>query len=342
MKPDTTDQVLDLLDATYASAALAAALELDLFGHLDREPLSAESISGRLEIPLQRCRYWLQLLERTGLLVIEAGTYRPSAAARTAINEAYDPASWAHLAREAREAAPWVRDLSHTLRQPGSAGDRLGLARGDYFAEMADDADQARAFTRMLRDFHQAMADELAPLIDMTGVDRMMDLGGGSGGFSLALLRRHQDLRSVVVDIPPVCRAAGELAESREEWGRLEWYGADFLRDPLPGCFDLILECDVDVYGTELFGKLRAALNPGGRLVIVDQLAPDTGSAPSARAHWALRLSLDDPDFRFPTADDLEEQLRAAGFGTVTRRHLTFTTGPARRFTDGMVLIEAR
>jgi len=343
MKPSTTDQVLDLLDASFASAALAAALELGLFRLLDRDPLTAESISDTLGIPLLRCRYWLQLLERSGLLIGQGDTYQPSPAARTAIIGAYAPESWAHLAREARESTPWLRDLAVNLRQPGSAGEALGLARRDYLAGMTDDPVQAHSFTSMLRDFHRPMASELAPLIDMEGVGRMMDLGGGSGIFSLALLRLHPKLRSVVVDIPAVCRAAGELAGGVEERERLSWHETNFLRDPLPcGGFDLVLECDVNVYGEALFHKILTALNPGGRLVIVDQLAPAPGTAPPTRIHWALRHSLDDPGYAFPTADDVEGQLRAAGFGAVTRRDLTFTAGPARRFTDGMMMIEAR
>lgn len=341
MKPTTTDQVFDLLDASFSAAALAAALELGLFARLDETPISAEAIAGEYGIPILRCRYWLQLLQQAGLLERDGDVYRPSPAARMAILETYAPESWAHLALETRGLNRWLNDFTFHLRRPGSARQELGLRSRDYLAEMADDPGLARRFTRMLRDFHLPMAGELAPMIDMAGVERMMDLGGGSGIFSLALLRRHRRLTSMVVDIPGVCQAARGLAGDGEETGRIAWHEANFLDDELPGGFDLVLECDVDVYGEALFRKVRGALNPGGRFVIVDQLAPAPGTAPPARVHWALQHSLDDPDFAFLGAEGVERLLRGAGFGLITRRELTFTAGPARRFTEGVVMIEA-
>lgn len=340
MKPTTTDQVFDLLDASFASAALTAALELGLFRMLEERPAPAGDIARRFGIPLLRCRYWLQLLEQAGLLERAGEALRPSPAARTAILEAYDSESWSHLALESRGLNRWLYDFTAHLTAPGSAREALGLRRRDYLAEMIDDPGLARRFTRMLRDFHRPMAGELAPMIDMGGVSRMMDLGGGSGIFSLALLRRHPGLASVVVDVPTVCRVARELAGDGEGTGRISWHEANFLEDELPAGFDLVLECDVDVYDEALLRKVRGALNPGGRFVIVDQLAPAPGTAPPVRAHWALQHSLDDPAFAFLTTDEVEAVLRTAGFTSITRRELTFTSGPARRFTEGMVMIE--
>lgn len=341
MKPTTTDQVLDLLDASFASAALAAALELGLFWLIDRQPLPSETIAAKLRIPHGRCRYWMQLLEKTGLVDLTGDGYAPSAAARSAIIDAYEPGSWAHLATETRGLSCWMRDLTVHLRHPGSAREALGLERRDYLAEMTEHPELALRFTRMLRDFHRPMAEELAPVLNLDGVTRMMDLGGGSGIFSLALLRHHPQLQSVVVDIPTVCRVARTLTGDGEETGRISWHEANFPDDEIPGSFDMVLECDVDVYGEQLFRKVHAALNPGGRYVIVDQLAPAPGVAPPVRAHWALQHSLDDPDYAFLSPDELEGLLRSAGFNSLTRRPLTFTAGSARRFTDGMVMIEA-
>jgi len=341
VKPTTTDQVFELLDASFTSAALTAALELGLFPILDERPAPASDIARRFGIPLLRCRYWLQLLEQAGLLDRDGKALRPSPVARTAILETYDPESWAHLALESRGLSRWLYDFTAHLATPGSAREALGLKRRDYLAEMIDDPSLARRFTRMLRDFHLPMAMELAPMMAMDGIGRMMDLGGGSGIFSLALLRRHPGLTSVVVDVPTVCRMARELAGDDEEAGRIEWHEANVLDDELPHGFDLVLECDVDVYDEELFRKVRGALNADGRFVIVDQLAPAPGTAPPVRAHWALQHSLDDPAFAFLTADEVEALLRTAGFSSITRRELTFTTGPARRFTEGMVMIEA-
>lgn len=93
MKITTTDDVKDLLGMNIASAALCAALELRLFSRLDENPLGAQDVSQAFNIPLDRCRCWLDLLVGLDLLIQIDGTYSPSSVARTAILGTYSSAS---------------------------------------------------------------------------------------------------------------------------------------------------------------------------------------------------------------------------------------------------------
>ncbi len=68
MKPITTDDVLDLMNAYLTSAALNTALELGLFWLLAEQPMDAAGVAQALEIPTNRCQRWLQLLMSTGLV----------------------------------------------------------------------------------------------------------------------------------------------------------------------------------------------------------------------------------------------------------------------------------
>ena len=89
MRPSSADDVLDLMDVSFHSAALGAALELGLFWLLDDQPLDAEQVAQELAIPLKRCRYWLQLLGQIGLIEEDPGGYQLSSTARVGILEAY-------------------------------------------------------------------------------------------------------------------------------------------------------------------------------------------------------------------------------------------------------------
>jgi predicted TPR repeat methyltransferase len=210
-----------------------------------------------------------------------------------------------------------------------------------YVDQMDEDAERARRFTRMLYELHQPLADELVDCLDLSGVDRLMDLGGGSGVMSLALLRRYPRLRATVVDIANVCAAGREIAAEVSLADRITYHAADFLRDELPSGFDMALECDVNVYAVPLFRRVRASLKPGGLFVIVDQLAPADGVAPASRLHWALEGSLRDPSFQFPTAAMIRDQLRQAGFRDLTQSVLSSAPGSCSRISGGMVMIEA-
>jgi predicted O-methyltransferase YrrM len=332
VKPNTTDDVLELMESYIASAALGAAMELGLFWLLAEQPRDAAGVAKALAIPERRCGYWLELLSSTGLLIRDGNAYAPSPTARTAILEAYSQEAWALLAQEARERFPTFCDLALCIRELRAAGAPQELTLEDYVARMEEEPERARRFTRMLYELHQPLADELANTLDMTGVERLMDLGGGSGVVSLALLRRHPQLTATVVDMGNVCKAGREIAMENSMEERLTYHAADFLQDELPSGFDMVLECDVGVYGEGLFRKLREALNPRGRVVIVDRFAPAEGVAPPARLNWAFRDSLDDPDFTMPWVARTQDLLAQTGFQLLSKYTLS----------SGWTVIEAR
>ena len=68
MKPETTEDILELMGGSVVSAALGAAMELGLFWLLARKPLSTINVARSLDIPLNRCHHWLQILCKLGLL----------------------------------------------------------------------------------------------------------------------------------------------------------------------------------------------------------------------------------------------------------------------------------
>lgn len=314
MRPMSLERVLDILEAFAPSTALGAALELGLFWLLKAEPRGADAVARELGIPSLRCLYWLEVLRDLGLLECSDGAYRPSPEARVSILQTYGQATWAFLALEARERQPLFCDLPRGLRAIGARRDVRQPDLPVYVAKMVEDPGRARQFTRMLYELHRPLAEELARSLDLGGVSRLMDLGGGSGVLSLTLLRQYPALRAVVVDLATVCAAGREIAAETPLADRIAYHPADLLRDSLPSGFDMAIECDVNVYSKELFRKVRDSLNPGGRFVIIDQLAPAAGAAPTERTSWALERALVNPEFEFPTAIHIRALLRDAGF----------------------------
>jgi SAM-dependent methyltransferase len=339
MKPTTTEEIFEILDGCTASAALGAGMELGIFWLLDAQTLSVEDIAERLGIPLNRCRYFLDLLLRMGLIEEAQGGFTASPTARHAILEVYRQDTWALLAQEVRERSPALRDLALHLREPGSIFDALEFSLPDYVTQMNDNPERARRFTNMLYELHQDLANTLVDIVDIGSSRRMLDLGGGSGVVSFSFLRKHPELTSVVVDVATVCAAGQEIAREIGMEDRIAYLALDFQNDPLPEGFDFILECDVNVYTEELFRKILASLNPGGRFVIVDQLPLKEGTAPDARLEWAFFGSLKDPNFTYPTAGQVKSMLERAGFQDIKLRDPSAFIDV--EFMNDMVILEA-
>jgi predicted O-methyltransferase YrrM len=314
MKLETTDDVNQLLGSYITSAALGTALELQLFWKLAEKPTDVEGISQALGIPFDRCQSWLELLTGLSLLERKDETYAPSSTARTTILETHSPETWALLAQEAREHYPAGNNLTSNISHSDSVWMAQGLEVPNYVNQMVVSSERAQRFTRMLYEIHRPLAEKLAETIDMTDVNRLMDLGGGSGVVSLALLRRHPKLTSVVVDIANVCEAGRKIAAETSMADRITYHAADFLTDELPTGFDMILECDVGIYTKELFQKLHSNLNAEGQLVIVNWLA-HPGRQPSLHQLIdVFQSSLETPKFTISTNAELKNLLIQAGF----------------------------
>jgi SAM-dependent methyltransferase len=327
MKLNTINDVNNLWNAATAAAALGTAIETGLLWRLAEKPSSASQIVQALDIPGKRGYYWLQLLESIGILENGPQAYIPSDLAREAILETRSEESWKHLVVDERERIAGISDLALYIREPGSIWVVQGLpSRTNYVEKMRDDPARAREFTRMLFEVHQPLAKKVSDLVDMTGVQHLMDLGGGSGVVSMTLLRKYPALQATVVDIENVCIAGREIAIEEGLADRISYYPAEFTQDEFPTGFDLILKCDTSVFGEWLYKKLWQSLKPGGRLVSVDHLSPTEYSAPPNRVEWIFLDSLNDPDISIPTLAEAHAMLIQAGFQILPGVH-TFGTG---------------
>ncbi len=121
-----------------------------------------------------------------------------------------------------------------------------------------------------------------------------------------------------MVDIENVCRVGREIAASTPVAARITYEATDFVRDAVPTGFDVVLECDVGIYTKALFRKLRASLNPGGRLIIVDWLEQPGRELTLQRLIDRFASSLGAPGFTTLTTTDVRDRLVQSGYQRVT------------------------
>jgi SAM-dependent methyltransferase len=302
--------VNDLLGAYLPSAALASALELGLFWRFQDGSRSVRSVAGDFDIPEARCRAWLATLAALGLLDETEDGYDLSSVGRDAIVGSWSPEAWRYLAMEAREHTPLVADLANRLGRRGPVTDDED-ATTDYVEKLRADPDRARRFTELLYELHGWLGEAVAEVVDLRGARRLLDVGGGSGVVSLALLRRNPELTAVVGDIPAVCEAGRAIAARTDETARISYVPIDF-RDEVPEGFDVIMTCDAR-FTRPLLGRIADALPVGGRYLLVDR-SFDTG--PSQRAALAMAEfedALGDPDHVLPTIEQVYEDIRVVG-----------------------------
>jgi SAM-dependent methyltransferase len=145
----------------------------------------------------------------------------------------------------------------------------------DVHATMSD-ADWGR-YQRGMRSNAGVVAPLLASRIPVPdGARDLLDIGGSHGYFSVALCRRHPELRAVVLDLPEAVEHAAPLLAAEGMGDRVTLRAGDALRDDLgTEVHDVILMASLvhhfdDATNRALMRRAAAALRPGGVLVIFD------------------------------------------------------------------------
>lgn len=332
-KLTTKEDISNLLTASVPSIALGTAIETGLLEMLAKKPLDGNGVAQAMNIPGKRAHYWLQLLAELGILEWDSNGFAPTHLTYSVLLDPGRRERWKHVAIDERDHMAGICNLATNISET-SIWKAQGMAEPKgYVEKMSDDPDRARVFTRLLYNFYQDSRSSFAEFLDMTGVERMMDVGGGPGGVSMALVRKYPKLKSVVVDVENVCITGREIVEENQLSDRITFHAANFVTDKLPQDFDLLLHCDIGVFGEDLFRKLRTSLKPGGRIVVIFHLPAVENTAPAPYLNWAFLDSLKDPEFGFPTVNQLQAQLVGAGFRLLPGTHT---------FPEGHILVQAQ
>lgn len=126
----------------------------------------------------------------------------------------------------------------------------------------------------------EAEAPLLAPHLPLKGVTRLLEIGGNSGAFALALLERHPLLHLSIMDLPAVCHLGQSYVASRPEAARLAFHAGDARRDPLPQVqggppevilFKSMLHDWTEEAQRDILARAASHLAPNGRLMICER-----------------------------------------------------------------------
>lgn len=290
------------------SCALFAAAQLGVFAAIDRGAVTSGDVARRVGLDEGAARTLLDGLVAIGLLRAEAGAYAVDARLRPFLVDG--PRSMAgDLRRFARENEVWLRAAS-ILRGAEAPP-------ADYSRELLDgrvaDYPALLEFNRLSADAVVACAHE-----EVAAARRVLDLGGGDGSFSGAVLERNPSATVTVVEVegggaaPCLARHAAHVRS-----GRLRVVLGD-ARDFRPDePFDLVIVNELlelfDAPDKErIVNSAVRSLAAGGSVVVAKFALDPTGAAPASSALFSLRMRLKGGTY-LETDTDLIELLRRAG-----------------------------
>lgn len=291
--------IFEIFRGSYGSELLTAAIaHFDIFNRLHDRPLSIDELRSELQLE-RRPAIVLMTALRAMELVAEndAGQLKLTALSRNHLTRqsGFNVSDYVGLAAQ----SPGVLEMVQRLRTNRPAGadrdDGAAFIYRDGIRSAMEHLELARHFTLALAGRAKNVAPVLAQRWPAREMTKLADIGGGTGIYSIALLKIFPQLRAVVVDREEVLKVAAEMRDQYEVADRLELRAADMFRDPLPDDCDAMLLSNVlhdwdEPACRELIARCSAALPSGGRLFIHDVFLNDALDGPLPIALYSAAL----------------------------------------------------
>lgn len=314
------------------SRAILTAAELDVFTAMEDRPSTAQEISQAKGLDERATARLLDSIVVCGYLEKKGERYKLT------------PRGAVLSASHSRSMLPVVRHMAHVWRNWSRLTETVikgeNEERSNPLFDLSDQ--EQRDFIEAMHVLGQDLAEEVAVFYGETSCRRILDVGGGSGVYTLAFLRHNPHMEGIVFDLPRVIPITEERIRQEPEGERISLFPGDFYREELPtGCDMALLSAIIHQNGPEqnleLFCKVYRALEPGGILLIRDHIMDESRTSPQEGAMFALNMLVNTERGDTYTFREVNEALEQAGFEQIR----ALRTGEASQ-RDMDCLVEAR
>ena len=312
MTCNTPEELMNLSRHFMGSRILLTGAELNIFDLLNRAPLTAQEISDKLHTDLRTTTILLDALAALGLLVKS--------------NEAYQcmPSLAPYLSNDSpKSIIPMILHASHLWDRWARLtdivkGEKKTGSDGDSFFS----GDELKAFIGAMHAVSGPRAGDIVKGISHDRSKALLDLGGASGTYTIAFLKSSPKMKATLFDLPEVIELARERLEKEGLLDRVTLVAGNYLRDEIPQGHDLaflsaVIHSNSPEQNLELYKKVFRSLNPGGRVIIRDQVMESDRTRPEAGAIFAVNMLVATEGGRTYTFDEIKEGLSNAGFNCI-------------------------
>ncbi|HUE03527.1 MAG TPA: methyltransferase [Bryobacteraceae bacterium] len=310
--------VFDTLNAYQRTAALRAAIELDLFRAIGEGPGDVASVARQCASSERGIRILCDYLTIQGLLAKQDGHYRHTPTSAMFL----DPRSPACMASAARFlghpalAEPFAR-LADVVR-----GGRTILP-GDGSVE-ADNPIWVE-FARSMAPMMGAIAGPLGVVVldGLTGPLDVLDIAAGHGLFGIEVAKLNREAQVTAVDWAAVLEIARGNARKAGVEDRYHLLPGSAFEVDYGGPYDIVLltnflhHFDVPTC-VDLLGKVHAALKPGGRAAALEFVPNEDRVSPPVAAAFSLTMLANTVGGDAYTRSELEKMYLETGFQNIS------------------------
>ncbi len=317
----TPDELMKIVTAFRWSRAILTGFELGVFSALGEDRKTSNQVAKHLRVDPRGIDRLMNALCALGLVRKAGGLFSNSRFSSRYLIKGKP----GYLAGLAHTANLWDRwgTLTRAVRRGGTVlGSRGRLSR-------AAENKRTRGFIAAMHQRATAQATTTIRLLDLSGVHKTLDVGAGSGAYSIALAKAKKDVAATAFDLRDVIPLTRSYVRAAQLTNRFKFLEGDFKIDPLGSGYDLILlsaiiHMNSPAENIALFKKCVKALNPGGQLVIQDWVMSPDRTRPAAGAFFAMNMLISTVAGDTFTETEIKGWMKRAGLSRIARRPTPF------------------
>jgi SAM-dependent methyltransferase len=278
--PVTPEPIMRLASGFMAAKHLFAASELGLFEALADSPATLDGLAARTGLTRRAARISADAMVALGLLERDGDTYRNSA-----------PAA-AFLAGDgAGDLRPFLK-FWDKISYPAWRDLADALAKGPSTEIFALDRELQEIASAGIEAILAGPAAALPKAFDFSRARRLLDVGGGTGSWSIAVARTNPRLQATVFELATVADVARKRVAAAGLAERITVVTGDAMKDTLPAGHDVFLLANLIHYWSpeenrSLLQRVRAAAEAGASLLLADFWTDPTHTQPLPAALMA-------------------------------------------------------
>jgi predicted O-methyltransferase YrrM len=307
------DRIWEMARGFQPSRVLLTAIEYDVFDLLDNGPATSSQMAARMKTDTRATDRLMNALVALGLLEKDGDEFSNSKDAQEFLVTGQPGYMGGALMHASNMWNSWS-----TLTKAVEEGHSV-LKRTDE-----EHLDWLTPFIAAMHYNSSAKAPSVIGLIDIRDVKQVLDVGGGSGAYSIAFCRADPEIETTVLDLPNVIPLTQKYIEDAEMTHRIKTVRGDYHCDDLGEEFDLVflsavIHSNSPEENAALMSKCRKSLKPCGQIVIQDFIVDPTRTSPPHAALFALNMLVATDAGDTYTEAEVRGWLETAGFRDVKR-----------------------
>jgi C-methyltransferase len=313
-KQDTQERLARLMTGHWVAQMLAVVARLGIADLLKDGPKSSQALAEQVGVnPEALFRVMRALVTADVFSQPDPGVFALTPVGRHLRSDVYGSIRWnAAMYCDVAHWAPWSYAMDAVVTGEPVAQKALGSSVWSY---LCTNAPQMELFHKAMSDTAEQNAVAMLEAYDFNCFPKIVDIGGGRGNLLETILDDCPETRGVLFDLPEVVEAAKERYADSASLPRMEFLSGNFV-ETIPSGGDAYLMKNVlhdwsDVVAIKIMRNIRAAIKPGGTLLVAEQIVTDENAYFSA---WMDLNMMIVHGGKERTAEEFQHIFEACGF----------------------------